>query len=137
MKIYIYTDGASRGNPGESASGYLIFSSAHELLEKEIFYDGVCTNNVAEYKAIIVALRRALAKHGSGAEPVLVSDSNLIINQLAGRYKIRDAKLKPLNREAMALLSKFKKYSLLNVRRENRYVSMVDKALNAFLDEKL
>lgn len=135
MTLYIYTDGASRGNPGESASGYLIFDARHRLLEEEVFYNGVCTNNVAEYKAIVAALKRALKEHGSAVELVLHSDSELVVNQLAGNYRIRDAKLQPLNREAKSLLKKFKKYELLSVRRENRYVSMVDKALNDFLDQ--
>jgi len=137
MKLYVYTDGASRGNPGESASGYLIFDAWHSLFEKEVFYNGVCTNNVAEYKAIIAALKRALKEHGVAVELVLHSDSQLVVNQLAGNYRIRDTKLQPLNREAKPLLKKFKSYELLSVRRENRYVSMVDKELNAFLDEKL
>jgi ribonuclease HI len=137
MKVCIYTDGASRGNPGESASGYLIFDAKHSLLEEEVFYNGVCTNNVAEYKAIVAALKRALKEHGNEVELVLHSDSRLVVNQLAGNYKIKDAKLKLLNKEARTLLKKFRKYELLNVPRENKYVSMVDKALNDFLDEQL
>lgn len=141
MKLYVYTDGASRRKSGEgageSASGYLIFDEKHSLVDEEVFYNGVCTNNVAEYKAIIAALRRVLRAHGNRVELVLSSDSRLVVNQLAGSYKIKDAKLKILNREARALLKKFREYELLSVRRENRYVSTVDKALNEFLDEKV
>ena len=137
MTLYIYTDGASRGNPGESASGYRILDYKDNLLTRRVFYNGVCTNNVAEYKAIIAALKKALRMVNEGEAMVLHSDSELVINQLSGNYKIKDSKLKPLNREVMLLLKKFSKYELLSVRRENRHISQVDSELNEFLDEKL
>ncbi len=134
MKLYVYTDGASRGNPGESASGYLILDQTRKLLQKHVFYNGVCTNNVAEYNAVIVALKKSLGIGGS--EVTLVSDSKLVINQLAGNYKTKDRRLRALNTAARKLLDAFKKRELLNVPRENRYISMVDMELNRFLDDK-
>ena len=136
MTLYVYTDGASRGNPGESASGYLILDYRDKQLAKRVFYNGVCTNNVAEYKAIIAALKKAVAMANEGEELVLRSDSELVVNQLSGNYRVKDAKLRVLNTEAKRLLKKFGKRELLAVRRENRHISAVDKALNAFLDDK-
>lgn len=136
MTLYIYTDGASRGNPGESASGYVIMDTRHTPLYRHVFYNGRCTNNVAEYKAIIAALKKALGMGRDGTELVLASDSRLVINQLAGKYKVKDKELKKLNTAARSLLKKFEKYELLNVPRENRYVSGVDAELNTFLDGK-
>ncbi len=134
--LYVYTDGASRGNPGESASGYCVLDDSHKILQWEVAYNGICTNNIAEYKAVIMALNRVLKEWGSGTALVLHSDSKLMINQLAGNYKIKNLQLKKLKKEAGTLLKKFKKHELLNVRRENRYVSLVDKELNDFLDKK-
>jgi ribonuclease HI len=130
--LYIYTDGASRGNPGESASGYRFLDSSRRLLRQHVLYNGVCTNNVAEYSAIIAALKDAI-KMGN-KEIILHSDSKLVVNQLCGSYKIKDAKMKKLNDEAVALLAGFDKWELLCVPRENREVGAVDKALNVFLD---
>ena len=136
MTLYVYTDGASRGNPGESASGYLILDYKDRQLAKRVFYNGICTNNVAEYKAIIAALKKAAGLASEGEELVLHSDSELVVNQLAGNYKVKDAALKKLNAEAKSLLKNFSKRELLAVRRENRHISAVDKALNHFLDDK-
>jgi ribonuclease HI len=132
MMLQIYTDGASRGNPGESASGYRFIDASRKLLHQRVVYNGVCTNNVAEYKAIISALKDAF-KMGY-KEIVLHSDSKLVVNQICGSYKIKDSKMKKLNGEAAALLSGFGKWELLCVPRENREVSAVDKELNIFLD---
>lgn len=136
MTLYIYTDGASRGNPGKSASGYLILDYKDRQLAKRTFYNGVCTNNVAEYRAMVAALRKALAMAHEGEHAVIHSDSELMVNQLSGHYKVKDTALRKLNKEAKDLLKKFGGYELLAVRRESRHISAVDKALNAFLDDK-
>ena len=136
MRIYAYTDGAARGNPGKSASGYHLLDGSHRLIERRAFYNGICTNNVAEYRAVVAALKRALELFGTEAEIVIVSDSNLVINQLSGKYKVKSENLKALNREGRNLLSRFRSHRLLNVRRENEYVSRVDGELNDLLDGK-
>jgi ribonuclease HI len=136
MTLYVYTDGASRGNPGMSASGYLILDYKDRELAKRVFYNGVCTNNAAEYRAIIAALKKAVAMASEGEELVLHSDSELVVNQLSGNYRVKDPELKKLNLEARKLLKKFGRYQLLAVRRENKHIGVVDRALNAFLDEK-
>ncbi len=132
MKLFVYTDGASRGNPGKGASGYLILDATHKVLAHHAFANGTCTNNVAEYKAIIAALKKAL---DMGCDHVVLSsDSKLAINQLSENYKVKDKALKQLSSEAKVLLARFAKRELLNVPRENRYVSAVDKELNELLD---
>ena len=137
MKVYAYTDGASRGNPGRSASGYDLMDSAHKLVFRHAFYNGICTNNVAEYTAVIAALKKALELFGKESDVILVSDSSLVINQLSGRYKVKSQNIKALNKEAGELLGRFGSYKLLSVRRGNEHISRVDAELNALLDGKL
>lgn len=136
MRIYAYTDGAARGNPGEGASGYHLLDSAHRLLARHVFRNGVCTNNEAEYLAVVAALKKALKMFGAETDIVVVSDSNLVINQLAGKYKVKSQNLKALNKEGRDLLAKFRSHRLLNVRRENEHVASVDAELNELLDGK-
>ena len=135
MKIFAYTDGAARNNPGKSASGYCLLDNKHRVLAEDAFYNGECTNNVAEYKAVIAALSTALKMFGKESELVLVSDSRLIVNQLVGNYKVKDRALKRLNSEAKRLLAEFERHTLLNVSRENTHIVKVDKMLNLLLDE--
>lgn len=104
MKIIIYTDGASRGNPGPASYGFTI-SSEDKLLYEEGRYIGITTNNVAEYTAVLEAFKKV--KELFAAEPVnveLFADSKLVIEQLSGRYKIKSPHLKPLI-EQIKLLS--------------------------------
>ena len=136
VKIYAYTDGAARGNPGESASGYHLLDGSHKLLVRHAFYNGICTNNVAEYRAVVAALKKTLELFGAETDVVVVSDSNLVINQLSGKYKVKSENLKALNNEGRDLLSRFKSHRLLNVRRENEHVARVDGELNGLLDRK-
>ncbi len=134
MVIYIYTDGAARGNPGPSASGYQIFDSGHKLLIKESIFNGYKTNNFAEYFAVVNALERVSKEFGFDVDLRLYSDSELIVHQIAGHWKIKDQKLKALNLAARALIVKFRSFKIDNVPRENRYISGVDKELNLLLD---
>ncbi|MCL5100724.1 MAG: ribonuclease HI family protein [Candidatus Marsarchaeota archaeon] len=134
MDLYIYTDGAARGNPGKSASGFRIYDSKHNLLTKSSFYNGERTNNAAEYIAVIAALKDAREKFGVGNDLELFSDSKLVISQLNGSFKIKSRDLMGLYDEASALLALFKSYKLNNVPRENEYIVLVDKELNVTLD---
>lgn len=134
MKFYIYTDGAARGNPGESASGYHIFNSKHRLIAKKIFYNGTKTNNVAEYLAVIAALERVMGEYGSESEVGLCSDSKIVVNQLKGGYKVKDRKLKVLHERALKIADNFKSCEFSSVPRENARIASVDKELNELLD---
>lgn len=106
MKIIIYTDGASRGNPGRASYGFTISDEKGKLIYEEGKYIGITTNNVAEYTAVLKALEyieEKLTKNG----PVnieLFADSKLVVEQLSGRYKIKSPHLKPLI-EQIKLLS--------------------------------
>ena len=133
MEFAIYTDGAARGNPGDSASGYYIFVN-DRLIAKRIFYNGIKTNNNAEYIAVISALKKIAEEYGYSNGIKLFSDSELVVNQLKKNYKVKDEKLKEYNKEAMGLISKFDRCDFASVPRTNRYISMVDKDLNKLLD---
>ncbi|MDE1827854.1 MAG: ribonuclease HI family protein [Candidatus Micrarchaeota archaeon] len=134
MEIHVYTDGAARGNPGPSASGYAIYDQKEKLLVKMFFYNGRQTNNVAEYLAIIAALKKVIEEFGGKAELTLFSDSKLVVNQLGGKYKVNDANLRKLHREASKLAGALLKCRFVDVPRENPHISMVDRELNRLLD---
>jgi len=135
MELYIYTDGASRGNPGKSASGYLILDSSNKPLLKEVFYNGRKTNNFAEYMAIIAALEKVAKLYGYENNITLTSDSEVAVKQINGLYKVKEKHLKALNKKVVELAGKFKSCKFQNARRNNKYIAMVDKELNRFLDE--
>jgi len=130
--IFIYIDGASRGNPGEA--GFGIHVSDPSGVERAALYGylGRASNNVAEYQALIHALRWALDK---GERRVQVfSDSELVVRQIEGRYKVKHPDMIPLHREASSLLRKFDSASVSHVRREEN--KEADRLANQALDEK-
>lgn len=97
MKLIIYTDGASRGNPGQASYGFTISDEHGKLLHKEGKYIGVTTNNVAEYTGVLKALQYVKDKYqDERLEIELYADSKLLVEQLSGRYKIKSAHLKPI-----------------------------------------
>jgi ribonuclease HI len=134
MVFKIYTDGASRGNPGISASGYVVFDGYMKMVGERYFYNGKATNNAAEYKAVIGALEFVLGMVERDKDIELYSDSQIVVRQLKGDYKVREAGLKELHGKALALLSSFKSYKLFNVPREDKNISYVDRQLNHLLD---
>ncbi len=104
-----YTDGASRGNPGPAAIGVLIEQDRRPLLEMSR-YIGHATNNVAEYTALIAAIEEALKL---GGEHLLVlSDSELMVRQMDGSYKVKNAKILPLFRRVCSLGQKLKSFQV-------------------------
>lgn len=129
--LEIHIDGASRGNPGEA--GFGIHVSAPPEAETRLFgYLGRATNNVAEYEALLHALRHALAR---GARRVRVfSDSELVVRQVEGRYKVRHPDMQALHREARALIARLEAFEIRHVRREQNREA--DRLANQALDEK-
>jgi len=133
-KLVIYTDGGSRGNPGPAAIGVLINKG-------DSYYEaiGETTNNVAEYKAIIFALRKVKSLIGGEkaleTEVEVRSDSELVANQLNGTYKIKDEDLKPLFIEVWNLKQDFKSVEFVLVPREENKAA--DKLVNKALDTLL
>lgn len=98
MKLIIYTDGASRGNPGNSAYGFTISDSQGKLIYEDGEYIGVTTNNVAEYTAVLEALKhvREILPKFKTLQVEVFADSKLVAEQLSGNYKIKAKHLKPL-----------------------------------------
>lgn len=115
-KVKIYTDGASKGNPGDAGIGVVITAEDETVLKEIAEYIGKETNNVAEYMALIIGLREA-AKLGA-TEIELSTDSELMARQLTGVYKVKSPNLKPLFDEAVSVLQSFAKVSITHVMRE-------------------
>lgn len=123
-------DGGSRGNPGPAAWGVAILGVDGELLEGYSGFLGPATNNVAEYRALLAALELATTRGAVSVE--LFADSELLVRQIEGRYKVRTPHLVPLVAEARRRIAGFRKFSLVHVRRgENRHA---DRLVNAELD---
>jgi ribonuclease HI len=115
-EITAYIDGAARGNPGEAGAGVLLRSGSGETLQRIARYLGRATNNTAEYQALLTALARA---REVGAERVRVySDSELLVNQVNGRYKTRVPHLQQYLQEAIRLIREIGSVEITHVRRE-------------------
>jgi ribonuclease HI len=128
--VIIYTDGGSRGNPGPSASGFVIMDEVERVLHEGGMYLGITTNNVAEYHGVSLALEKALAM---GARTVDVRmDSLLVVNQMNGMYQIKIRELWPIHEHIKELMGKFDKVTFSHVRREFNQLAdgMVNKILN-------
>lgn len=132
-KVIVNADGGSRGNPGPAAVGVVV-RDKDKIVERYKNSIGKATNNVAEYMALIRALDLALKNDAWEVEVVM--DSELVIKQMKGEYKVKDKKLIPLFVEAKALESNFKKISYTHVRREDRFQQEADGLVNEALDEK-
>jgi ribonuclease HI len=119
MKAQIFTDGAARGNPGPAGIGVVIKSAGKVVLEVSD-YIGKTTNNVAEYTACLRGLTEALLLGAKEAE--LFADSELMVKQIRGEYKVKNEGLSPLFHHLKALIGKFKKFSITHqVREENKH----------------
>ena len=142
QKLIIYTDGGARGNPGPAAIGVVIQETENKEQETGKYYSetiGETTNNVAEYKAIIFALRKAKAllngKKAGETELEIKSDSELIVSQLKGEYQIKDKELQPLFVEVWNLKQNFKSVEFKLIPREEN--KEADKIVNRALDTLL
>jgi len=100
--FFVYTDGASRGNPGKAAGGFLIYDRKKNLLYEEGEYLGRATNNEAEYKAVILALNKLVKLKANKAFFFL--DSLLVVKQLNGEYKVKEPRMQQLNRRIKSLI---------------------------------
>jgi ribonuclease HI len=114
--IVVNVDGASKGNPGESGIGVAIFDKDSNLINEACDYLGVATNNIAEYKALIFGIKLSIEYN---AKRVLFkSDSELMVKQIKGEYKVKNAQLKLLFTEAQSLLKKLPNWKIMHVPRE-------------------
>ncbi len=132
-RLKLYSDGGSRGNPGPSASGFVLLDEHDKILVDEGTYIGVTTNNQAEYLALKLGLEAALKL---GAQEVdCYMDSLLVVNQMRKIFKIKNRELWPIHDAIVELLPRFKKVRFTHVPREHN--KLADKAVNRALDEHL
>lgn len=131
-KIIIYTDGGSRGNPGPSAAGFVLIDGAGNKLRARAFFLGESTNNVAEYTATVKALEAA---GEIGAKKVTIfSDSELLVRQITGDYKVKSEQIWPLFRQAVKMLDKFESWDVRHIGRDKN--TEADRLVNRALDIK-
>lgn len=131
-KVNIFVDGASRGNPGNAGIGVFITTQEGKVLKAFGKYLGKTTNNVAEYNALVAALEEAFAM---GATDIKIfADSELMVKQITGAYKVKNAGLLPLFKEAKTLLMKFNRYDIIHINREKNIEA--DRLANQAIDLK-
>jgi ribonuclease HI len=117
VRFRAFIDGAARGNPGPAGAG--VYVSAEENLPAEEHFEalGHQTNNVAEYRALLLALRRAAEREAS--EVSIASDSLLLVQQMLGRYRVKATHLQPLFADALRRAKSFRRFSIVHVPRED------------------
>lgn len=135
-KVIIFTDGASRGNPGQAAAGFVIQTDDGVIWSENGVYLDVVTNNVAEYSAVKLALKKLATDfiNWLPAKVLVKADSLLIVEQLSGRYKIRNSKLKVFFDEIKSLEEKVGEVRYLHIPREKNFLA--DRLANQALDKK-
>jgi ribonuclease HI len=130
VKLVVNVDGGARGNPGPAAIAAVVQEPGGEVLEERGERIGRATNNVAEYRALLLGIERAAALGASELE--LVGDSELIVKQVRGEYKVKDAMMRKLHAEVKRALREFDSWSIRHIRRE--YNSEADALVNEALD---
>ena len=131
MKVVVHVDGGARGNPGPAAAACVITSPDGELLGEHAQLLGRATNNVAEYRAVLLALERARELGANEVE--LIGDSELIAKQVMGQYKVKHEALRALHRETLAAFKAFDHWSIRTVPRAQN--ADADALVNAALDQ--
>jgi len=132
-RIQVCTDGAARGNPGPAGAGAVLQTADGKVVGRIGRFLGHQTNNVAEYEAIVLGLQAALEL---GAKQVrLVSDSELLIKQINGVYRVKAAHLKPFHTQVLALARQFESFEAVHVKRESNKAA--DQMANRAVDEEL
>jgi ribonuclease HI len=131
VKARLSTDGGARGNPGPAAYGYVLESEDGHVLDARGERIGVATNNVAEYRALVAGLEKAIEVGVSELE--VISDSELLVKQMRGEYKVKNAALRELNEQASDLADRLERVRYTAVRRAHNELadSLVNEALDA------
>ena len=135
MRLILFTDGGARGNPGPAAAGGIVTDEEGNVLDSFSRYLGVCTNNAAEYRALIEGLTRTrrICTAAPCGEVEVRMDSELIVKQMRGEYRVRHPQLKPLYEEARALVRAFPcPVAFVHVPREEN--ATADRLVNEALD---
>ena len=130
--LHIHIDGGSRGNPGDAGFGVYVEDGRGTVLAELYGYLGRATNNVAEYQALLHALRYALERRATAVR--VFSDSELVVKQMNGQYKVKHPDMQTLHREARALLARIPDARIAHVRREQNREA--DRLANEALDRK-
>jgi ribonuclease HI len=130
LKLCVHVDGGARGNPGPAAIGIVVSTPDGDVLDEAAERIGVATNNVAEYRALLLGLERARALGATDVE--VINDSELVARQIGGAYKVKHAGLRPLYDQAMTALRGFDRWSVRSVPRAQN--ARADGLVNAALD---
>jgi len=130
VKARLYTDGGARGNPGPAAFAYVLEAEDGTVLAAHGERIGIATNNVAEYSGLVAGLRRAVELHVPQVE--VVSDSELLVKQMRGEYRVKNEALRRLSLEAAQLARELAKVEYRHVRRERN--ELADRLVNEALD---
>jgi ribonuclease HI len=131
VKLVVNVDGGARGNPGPAAVAAVATDGEGQVVGERNAYIGEATNNVAEYRALLLGLE--LARELGATEVEVINDSELVARQIGGEYKVKHAGLKPLFIEAMRELREFDSWAVRAVRREHN--ERADELVNEALDE--
>ena len=131
MKLVVHVDGGARGNPGPAAAAAVLSTPDGEVIDEVAEPIGHATNNVAEYRGLLLGLERARALGATEVE--VVNDSELVAHQVNGRYKVKHPDMKPLHAEATSALAGFARWSLRSVPRAQNADAdaLVNQALDA------
>ena len=132
MQLTLYADGGTRGNPGPSAAGAVLKDSSGKVIARISKFLGTATNNQAEYAALIFGCEKACEL--GATELSIFLDSELVVEQISGRWKIKVPHLKKAAEKAHALLAGFKKWEIKHIPREKNFEA--DKLVNDVLDKK-
>ena len=133
MKLVVHVDGGSRGNPGPAAAAAVLSTPDGDVVDEAAVTLGTATNNVAEYRGLLLGLERAAAL--GATEVDVINDSELIAHQVTGRYKVKHPDMKPLHAEALRALGGFERWSIRPVPRAQN--ADADALVNQALDGEL
>jgi ribonuclease HI len=130
VKVVVHVDGGARGNPGPAAAAAVVSTPEGEVLDEAAELLGRATNNVAEYRGLLLGLRRA--RELGATEVEVVNDSELVAKQVTGAYKVKHPDMRPLHAEALAALGSFDRWTVRSVPRAQN--AQADALVNAALD---
>jgi ribonuclease HI len=133
VKLVVHVDGGSRGNPGPAAAAAVLSTPDGDVVGEAAVTLGTATNNVAEYRGLLLGLERAAALGATEVE--VINDSELIAHQVTGRYKVKHPDMKPLHAEALRALGGFERWSIRPVPRAQN--AEADALVNQALDGEL
>lgn len=131
-KIQVFSDGASRGNPGPAAIAYAIYDESGVLIDSGARSIGRATNNEAEYQALLLAMERACFHSKDTAH--FFSDSELVVRQVNGRYRTKNERMRGYLQKVLSKMTSFREVRVTHVPRENERTQLVDKMVNDVLD---